>query len=114
MYRPYYQCLIKEAEETTCIHGEAPTDALWGIKERRTTVGVQQAMGALCASLTLEEAAETFSRLLPLTNSYTRNQLHYCYERIDVLSSTMDERYLISFDLGALVLRSKRLVSHCF
>jgi hypothetical protein len=69
MRRAYYQCLIEEAEETSCTHGEAPADALWGIHERRTTAGVQQAMGSLCASLTLQEAAETFSRLLPLEMS---------------------------------------------
>lgn len=69
MHRAYYQCLTEETEETVCTHGEAPADALWGVQERRTTAGVQQAMGSLCASLTLEEAAETFSRLLPLEMS---------------------------------------------
>lgn len=50
-------------------HGEAPADALWGVQDRRTTVGVQRAVSYLCAWLTLEEAAETFSRLLPLEMS---------------------------------------------
>ena len=53
-------------EEAACSHGEAPADALWGVQERRTTAGVQAAVSYLCASLTLEEAAETFTRLLPL------------------------------------------------
>jgi Uncharacterised protein family (UPF0236) len=71
--RPYYQCVLEEsnsgqpqAEEVNCSHGEAPADALWGVQERRTTAGVQAAVSYLCASLTLEEAAETFTRLLPL------------------------------------------------
>jgi hypothetical protein len=75
--RPYYQCLLGESspaqpqgegepEEASCSHGEAPADALWGVQERRTTAGVQAAVSYLCATLTLEEAAETFTRLLPL------------------------------------------------
>jgi hypothetical protein len=78
--RPYYQCLLGESspaqqqgegktEEVACSHGEAPADALWGVQERRTTAGVQAAVSYLCASLTLEEAAETFTRLLPLRMS---------------------------------------------
>jgi hypothetical protein len=75
--RPYYQCLLgestspqpqreRETGEAACSHGEAPADALWGVQERRTTAGVQAAVSYLCASLTLEEAAQTFTRLLPL------------------------------------------------
>lgn len=69
--RPYYQCVRPEqgqtsAGEQACTHGEAPADALWGLQERRTSAAVPQAISYLCASLTLEEAAETFSRLLPL------------------------------------------------
>jgi len=75
--RPYYQCLVGESPsaqpqrerdpgEAACSHGEAPADALWGVQERRTTAGVQAAVSYLCASHTLEEAAETFTRLLPL------------------------------------------------
>lgn len=45
MRRAYYQCLIEEAEETTCTHGEAPADALWGVHERRTTAGVRASHG---------------------------------------------------------------------
>lgn len=69
--RPYYQCVRSEQAEAAgnkqeCSHGEAPADAIWGVQARRTSAGVQQAISYLCASLTLEEAAETFSRLLPL------------------------------------------------
>lgn len=72
LMRPYSQCVLVEkhvgsepGEESQCTHGEAPADAHWGVHERRTTPGVQQTISALCASLTLEEAAATFSRLVP-------------------------------------------------
>ena len=70
--RAYYRCQREknETEERAgCSHGEAPVDALWGIEEQRTSGGVQRLLGSLCASLTLEEAAETFSRLFPLAMS---------------------------------------------
>lgn len=79
--RPYYQCQLEvseqgegpakaaEQEETRCTHGEAPADAQWGVQGRRTSAGVQEAVGFLAAQLTLEEAAATFSRLLPLEMS---------------------------------------------
>lgn len=72
--RPYYQCLgpaeVQERKgEPRCAHGEAPADALWGIEERRTSAGVQQAVSYLGALLPLEEAAAAFSRLFPLQMS---------------------------------------------
>jgi hypothetical protein len=48
------------------VHGEAPADRLWGVQGRRTSAGVQQAVGYLCASSTMEEAAASLSRLLPV------------------------------------------------
>lgn len=70
--RAYYYCQ-REARETEepggCGQGEAPADAVWGITAQRTSGGVQRLLGYLCASLTLEEAAETFSRLFPLQMS---------------------------------------------
>lgn len=70
--RAYYRCQRdpSETEERPgCSHGEAPADAVWGIEDCRTSGGVQRLLGYLCASLTLEEAAETFSRLFPLQMS---------------------------------------------
>ncbi len=72
--RAYYQCLGPGEEqerdrEPACTHGEAPADALWGIEERRTSAGVQQAVSYLGALLPLEEAASAFSRLFPLQMS---------------------------------------------
>lgn len=69
--RPYYQCQVetREDEQSTCGHGEAPADELWGLAGRRSTPGVQQAVSYLAGHGTLEEAAESFSRLLPLQMS---------------------------------------------
>jgi hypothetical protein len=78
--RAYYQCCVpveepadepkaEEESQPLCTHGEAPADARWGLQSQRTTAGVQQAVSYLCATSTLEEAANTFSRLLPLEMS---------------------------------------------
>jgi hypothetical protein len=71
--RAYYQCQVEEEQEpdkaAKCSHGRAPADERWGVQGTRTTPGVQQVISYLCAMLTLEEAAETFGRLLPLRMS---------------------------------------------
>lgn len=72
--RAYYHCLpaaegVEQESAVVCTHGEAPADKLWGIGKRRTSAGVQEQISYLCASLTLEEAAATFSRLYPLQMS---------------------------------------------
>ena len=72
--RAYYQCVDPAEEQKRdsqgpCTHGEAPADALWGVEQRRTSAGVQQAVSYLGASLTLEETAAVFSRLFPLQMS---------------------------------------------
>ncbi len=68
--RAYYQCQGEEEGEQEkaekCSHGRAPADEVWGVPGKRTTPGVQRYISYLCAMLTLEEAAETFRRLLPL------------------------------------------------
>ena len=75
--RAYYQCQVEADQEPAaeqeqapkCSHGRAPADEKWGVQGKRTTPGVQQYISYLCAMLTLEEAAETFRRLLPLRMS---------------------------------------------
>jgi hypothetical protein len=67
--RPYYQCLGVDEAEATCTHGEAPDDAVWGVRQRRTTSGVQREISYLCGRLTFEEAAESLCRLVPLEMS---------------------------------------------
>lgn len=68
--RAYYQCQVEagtqQEQEQQCSHGSAPADELWGVHGQRTTPGVQMCISYLGARLTLEEAAETFARLLPL------------------------------------------------
>ena len=70
--RAYYQCQREkeqkdeQGDQKPRCPARAPADQLWGIDQRRTTPGVQEAIGYFCARLTFEEAAETFSRFLPL------------------------------------------------
>jgi hypothetical protein len=64
--RPYYQCQESAAPAPACAHGEAPADAALGIVGRRTSAGVQEAVGFLAAQMPLAVAAESFRRLLPL------------------------------------------------
>lgn len=54
--------------QQTCTHGEAPADVLWGLHGQRTSAGGKPAVSYLCASLTLEEAAETKRPAAPLTD----------------------------------------------
>jgi hypothetical protein len=104
--RAYYRCVVAEdraespargAGETdtspqhACPHGEVPADVLWGLQGQRTSAGVQQAVGYLCASLTLEEAAETFSRLLPLQMS-ARQALNLMQPLGEALQQQEDEQ----------------------
>ena len=76
--RAYYQCQRgeqeKEENQKLCGQGRSPADQVWGIDQRRTTPGVQESISYLCARLTFEEAAETFSRLLPLDISARQAQ----------------------------------------
>lgn len=76
--RAYYRCRPGKEEkcenQTQCGQGRSPADQVWGIDQRRTTPGVQEYISYLCARLTFEEAAETFSRLLPLSISARQAQ----------------------------------------
>jgi hypothetical protein len=70
VHRAYYQCLIAEEEESVgCSHGQAPFDEVWGIKDGRTSPGVQKLLGKLAARMTRTSAVETFTNLLPLPMS---------------------------------------------
>lgn len=68
--RAYYQCLL-EAEEpgAICSHGQAPWDLLWNQIAGRTSPGVQKLLGKLVSRLTLAEAVDTFTSILPLPMS---------------------------------------------
>ncbi len=68
--RAYYQCLVeKEEQSVACSHGQAPYDAVWGPFAGRTSPGVQKLLGKLVSRLTLEEAVDTFTSILPLPMS---------------------------------------------
>jgi hypothetical protein len=104
--RAYYRCVVAEdraesreggggeadaSPQRACTHGEAPADVRWGLQGQRTSAGVQQAVSYLCASLTLEEAAETFSRLLPLHMS-ARQALNLMQPLGEALQQQEDEQ----------------------
>jgi hypothetical protein len=98
--RAYYRCRVEEeaasgegdgSQQDGCTHGEAPADLLWGLHGQRTSAGVQQAVSYLCASLTLEEAAEAFSRLLPLQMS-ARQALNLMQPLGEVLQQREEEQ----------------------
>lgn len=115
--RAYYQCKPDEERPANegrspvrtptaispsipCTHGQAPADALWGVQNGRTSAGVQQAIGYLCASLTLEEAAEAFSRLLPLEMS-ARQALNLMQPVGEALARQEEERVTALWDQAA-------------
>lgn len=92
VYRAYYQCRISEGEEHAgCSHGQAPFDEVWGIKEGRTSPGVQKLLGKLVARMTLSEAVETFSSILPLQMS-ERQALNLVQPLGEVLREREDEQ----------------------
>src|SRR5438045_3896074 len=68
--RSYYQCMLEEEEPSaTCSHGQAPWDLLWAQIAGRTSPGVQKLLGKLVSRLTLSEAVDTFTDVLPLPMS---------------------------------------------
>jgi hypothetical protein len=66
--RQYYQCMLPPHEKyvEVCTHGEAHFDEQWGIACGRTSPGVQKLISFLGASMTLSEATQVFTSLLPL------------------------------------------------
>lgn len=73
IHRGYYQCLqphvLEKGVGSSCSHGEAPLDTIWGLNGKRTTPGVQKLVSYLAASLTLEETVQVFDRWVPLEMS---------------------------------------------
>ncbi len=68
--RAYYQCVVEEEKPSaTCSHGQAPFDQVWGCVRGRTSPGVQKLLGKLVSRLTLAEAVDTFTSILPLPMS---------------------------------------------
>ena len=102
--RPYYQCLGVDDSQTSCTHGEAPADAVWGVDERRTTSGVQREISYLCGRLTFEEAAESLCRHVPLGMS-ARQALSLMRPVGEVLARAQD-RQITSLQAQAKQARS--------
>jgi hypothetical protein len=106
--RAYYQCQVEVDTEPAaapdqapkCSHGRAPADETWGVQGTRTSPGVQQYISYLCAMLTLEEAAETFARLLPLRMS-ARQALNLMQPVGQALAQREDEAVKALFEEAA-------------
>jgi hypothetical protein len=99
--RAYYHCQREkeqkgeQGDQKQQCPGRAPADQVWGIEQRRTTPGVQEAIGYLCARLTFEEAAETFSRFLPL--HMTARQAQNVMEPVGKAEAEQEEKVLKAF-----------------
>jgi hypothetical protein len=97
--RASYQCQRgeqeKEENQKLCGQGRSPGDQVWGRDQRRTTPGVQEYISYLCARLTFEEAAETFSRFLPL--HMTARQAQNLMEPVGKALAEQEEKVLKSF-----------------
>jgi hypothetical protein len=99
--RAYYQCVV-EAEEPSapCRHGQAPFDQVWGPVTGRTSPGVQKLLGKLVARMTLADAVETFSSLLPLPMS-ERQALNLIQPVGEALREQEDEQVQALFEQAA-------------
>src|SRR5256714_10709036 len=99
--RAYYHCQREkeqkgeQGDQKQGCPGRVPADQVWGIDQRRTTPGVQEAIGYLCARLTFEEAAETFSRFLPLP--MTARQAQNLMEPVGKALAEQEEKVLKAF-----------------
>ena len=102
--RAYYQCQVEAdpepAQAAKCSHGRVPADETWGVQGTRTSPGVQQYISYLCAMLTLEEAAESFRRLLPLRMS-ARQALNLMQPVGQALARREDEAVKALFEQAA-------------
>src|SRR5205085_1414045 len=96
--RAYYQCLVEEEEPSAlCSHGQAPWDVLWGQMAGRTSPGVQKLLGKLVSRLTLAEAADTFTDILPLPIS-ERQALNLIQPLGEALREQEEEQVQILFE----------------
>src|SRR6266849_6205909 len=99
--RAYYQCLVETGEQSAeCRHGQAPYDAVWGALCGRTSPGVQKLLGKLVSRLTLSEAVDTFTSLLPLPMS-ERQALHLIQPIGEALRKQEEEQVQALFEQAA-------------
>src|SRR5438874_7358192 len=98
IWRSYYQCAVEEEEPSaTCSHGQAPWDAVWGQIAGRTSPGVQKLLGKLVSRLTLAEAVDTFTDILPLPIS-ERQALNLIQPLGEALREQEEEQVQILFE----------------
>src|SRR5256714_1632469 len=99
--RAYYQCKVQEEEPSpTCSHGQAPWDVVWGQMAGRTSPGVQRLLGKLVSRLTLCEAVDTFTDILPLPMS-ERQALNLIQPLGEALSKQEEEQVQALFEQAA-------------
>src|SRR2546423_1631163 len=99
--RAYYQCKVQEEEPSpTCSHGQAPWDVVWGQMAGRTSPGVQRLLGKLVSRLTLCEAVDTFTDILPLPMS-ERQALNLIQPLGEALSKQEEEQVQALFAQAA-------------
>lgn len=99
--RSYYQCMVEEEEASaTCSHGQAPWDSVWGQIAGRTSPGVQKLLGKLVSRLTLSEAVDTFTDVLPLPMS-ERQALNLIQPLGETLSKQEEEQVQALFEQAA-------------
>ena len=99
--RSYYQCVVEEEESSApCSHGQAPWDSVWGQIAGRTSPGVQKLLGKLVSRLTLSEAVDTFTSILPLPMS-ERQALNLIQPIGEALSEQEEEQVQALFEQAA-------------
>ena len=99
--RPYYHCVVEEEEPSaSCSHGQAPWDSVWGQIAGRTSPGVQKLLGKLVSRLTLSEAVDTFTDILPLSMS-ERQALNLIQPIGAALSEQEEEQVQTLFEQAA-------------
>lgn len=99
--RSYYQCKVQEEKlSATCSHGQAPWDVVWGQIAGRTSPGVQKLLGKLVSRLTLAEAVDTFTDILPLQMS-ERQALNLIQPLGEALSEQEEEQVQALFAQAA-------------
>ena len=99
--RAYYQCVVEEEEPSAaCSHGQAPWDVVWGQIAGRTSPGVQKLLGKLVSRLTLSEAVDTFTDVLPLPMS-ERQALNLIQPLGEALRKQEEEQVQALFEQAA-------------
>src|SRR5947209_8233783 len=99
--RSDYQCVVQEEEPSVpCSHGQAPWDLVWGQIAGRTSPGVQKLLGKLVSRLTLSEAVDTFTDILPLPMS-ERQALNLIQPLGEALSEQEEEQVQALFEQAA-------------